>query len=63
MTSPTIRSACRQFVALCRNLNLSTPRLSRSTAPGSRHARDRSFSPGSIQRRMEQVEAFIERYL
>src|SRR5208282_3689126 len=60
-----IRSACRQFVALCRNLNLFTHAI--VAIDGSRfkavNSRDRSFSRGSIKRRMEQVEASIERYL
>src|SRR5271154_279473 len=63
--SPAIRSACRQFVALCRGLNLFTQAMvaiddSRFKAVNSR---DRSFSRGSIERRIEQVEASIERYL
>jgi transposase len=60
-----IRSACRQFVALCRGLNLFTQAI--VAIDGSRfkavNAPDRSFSRGSIERRMEQVEASIERYL
>src|SRR5208282_4381988 len=62
---PAIRAACRQFVALCRNLNLFTQAI--VAIDGSRfkavNSRDRSFSRGWIQRRMEQVEASIERYL
>ena len=60
-----IRSACRQFVALCRGLNLFAQAI--VAIDGSRfkavNSRDRSFSRGSIKRRMEQVEASIERYL
>src|SRR5271165_258971 len=62
---PAIRAACRQFVAFCRNLKLFTQAI--VAIDGSRfkavNSRDRSFSRGSIQRRMEQVEASIERYL
>ena len=62
---PAIRSACRQFVALCRGLNLFAQAI--VAIDGSRfkavNSRDRSFSRGSIKRRMEQVEASIERYL
>jgi transposase len=62
---PAIRSACRQFVALCRSLNLFAQAM--VAIDGSRfkavNSRDRSFSRGSIERRMEQVEASIERYL
>jgi transposase len=64
-SGPAIRSACRQFVALCRNLNLFTHAI--VAIDGSRfkvvNSRDRSFSRGSIGRRMEQVEASIERHL
>ena len=62
---PAIRSACRQFVALCRNLNLFAHAM--VVIDGSRfkavNSRDRSFSRGSIERRIEQVEASIQRYL
>ena len=62
---PAIRSACRQFVVLCRKLNLFTHAI--VAIDGSRfkacNSRDRSFSRGSIARRLEQVEASIERYL
>ena len=62
---PAIQAACRQFVALCRSLNLFTHAM--VAIDGSRfkavNSRDRSFSRGSIQRRMEQIEASIERYL
>src|SRR5271156_619191 len=60
-----IRATCQQFVALCRGLNLFTQAI--VAIDGSRfkavNSRDRSFSRGSIERRMEQVEASIERYL
>jgi transposase len=60
-----IRATCRQFVALCRKLNLFTQAM--VAIDGSRfkavNSRDRSFSRGSIERRIEQVEASIERYL
>ena len=60
-----IRFACRQFVALCRGLNLFTQAI--VAIDGSRfkvvNSRDRSFSRGSLERRMEQVEARTERYL
>ena len=62
---PAIRSACRQFVALCRSLNLFAQAM--VAIDGSRlkavNSRDRSFSRGSIERRRAQVEASIERYL
>ena len=60
-----IRATCQQFVALCRKLNLFTQAM--AAIDGSRfkavNSRDRSFSRGSIKRRMEPVEASIERYL
>src|ERR1700728_1523257 len=60
-----IRATWQQFVALCRKLNLFTQAI--AAIDGSRfkavNSRDRSFSRGSIKRRMEQVEASIERYL
>ena len=62
---PAIRSACRQFVALCRSLNLFSQAM--VAIDGSRfkavNSRDRSFSRGSLGRLMEQVEASIGRYL
>ena len=60
-----ISATCRQFVALCRNLNLFTQAI--VAIDGSRfkavNSRDRSFLRGSIKRRIEQIEASIERYL
>jgi transposase len=60
-----IRATCHQFVVLCRELGL----IAGGTVAvdGSRfkavNARDRNFTPAAIRRRMEQVEASIERYL
>jgi hypothetical protein len=55
---PAIRSACRQFVALCRNLNLFAHAI--VAIDGSRfkavNSRDRSFSRGSIKRRKVSAE-------
>ena len=52
-----IRATCQQFVVLCRKLNLFTQAM--VAIDGSRfkavNSRDRSFSRGSIKRRMEQV--------
>jgi hypothetical protein len=62
---PAIRSACRQFVALCRRLELFTHAV--AAIDGSRfkavNTRDRNFTRASVKRRMEQVEASIERYM
>src|SRR6201988_151831 len=62
---PAIRAACRQFVALCRRLDLFAHAV--AAIDGSRfkavNTRDKNFTRASIQRRMEQVEASIERYM
>jgi hypothetical protein len=58
-------AACRQFIALCRQLELFTHAV--VAIDGSRfkavNTRDKNFTRASIQRRMEQVEASIERYM
>ena len=62
---PAIQAACRRFVLLCRQLGL----IAGGTVAvdGSRfravNARDRNFTPVTIRRRMEQVDASIQRYL
>jgi transposase len=62
---PAIRAACRQFVDLCRRLELFTHAV--AAIDGSKfkavNTRDRNFTRNSIKRRMEQVEASIERYM
>ena len=62
---PAIRRACRQFIALCRQLGLFAHAV--AAIDGSKfkavNARDKNFTKASIQRRMEQVEASIERYM
>ena len=62
---PAIRSACRQFIALCRRLDLFVHAV--AAIDGSRfkavNTRDKNFTRASIKRRMEQVEASIERYM
>ena len=62
---PAIRAACRQFIALCRRLDLFAHAV--AAIDGSKfkavNTRDKNFSRASIQRRMEQVEASIERYM
>ncbi|WP_331373358.1 IS1182 family transposase [Sinorhizobium chiapasense] len=60
-----IRAICRQFVVLCRQIGL----LAGGTVAvdGSRfkavNTRDKNFTSGAIRRRMEQIDASIERYL
>src|SRR6202790_1314866 len=59
---PAIRGACRQFIALCRQLGLcahAAPAIDGSKFKAV-NARDKNFTKASIQRRMEQVEASIE---
>lgn len=62
---PAIRAACRQFIALCRQLDLFAHAI--VAIDGSKfkavNTRDKNFTRASIQRRMEQVEASIERYM
>lgn len=60
-----IRAACRHFVEMCRHLGLVASGT--VAVDGSRfkavNTRDKNFTPGAIRRRMEQVDAGIERYL
>jgi hypothetical protein len=60
-----IRACCARFVVLCRQLGPLTGRV--VAVDGSRfkavNTRDRNFTPGAIRRRVEQIEAGIERYL
>lgn len=62
---PAIRATCRQFVALCSQLNLFSDSL--VAIDGSKfkavNTRDKNYTQPAIQRRMEQVEASISRYL
>ena len=62
---PAIQATCRRFVLLCRELRLFTESL--VAIDGSKfravNTRDKNYTPGAIQRRIEQVEASIARYL
>ena len=62
---PAIRGACRQFIALCRQLNLFSEAV--VAVDGSKfkavNNRDRNFTSAKVQKRMEQIEASINRYL
>jgi len=62
---PAIRATCRQFVMLCRRLDLFCETV--IAIDGSRfkavNTRDKNYTPGAIARRIEQVEASIARYL
>lgn len=60
-----IRNVCRQFVLLCRNLDLFTQQL--VAIDGSKfkavNHRDRNFTKAKILVRMQQIEESIDRYL
>ena len=60
-----IRGVCRQFVVLCRQLGLLTAAL--VAIDGAKfkavNNRDRNFTSAKLQRRMQEIEASIDRYL
>jgi len=60
-----IRSVCRQFVVLCQQLGLFTEAL--VAIDGAKfkavNNRDRNFTSAKLQRRMEEIESSINRYL
>jgi transposase len=62
---PAIRAACRQFVALCRRLELFTQAT--VAVDGSKfkavNNRDKNFTIAKVAKRMEQIDASIARYL
>src|SRR5215218_10318706 len=62
---PVIRAACRHFVPLCRELDLFPEAV--AAVDGSEfkavNNRDKNFTPHKLQRRIEQIEASIARYL
>ena len=62
---PAIRKVCSQFVALCRQLELFAD--ASVAIDGSKfkavNARDKNFTRAKMQRRMEQIEESVERYL
>jgi transposase len=62
---PAIRATCRQFIALCRRLNLFAHAV--AAIDGSKfkavNARDKNFTRAKLKKRIDQVEASIERYL
>jgi transposase len=62
---PAIRAACRQFIALCRRLELFTHAV--AAIDGSKfkavNTRDKNFTKAKLKARMAQVEASIERYM
>src|SRR6201987_1515977 len=60
---PAIRAACRQFVDLCRRLELFAHAV--AAIDGSKfkavNTRDKNFTPAKLKARIDQVEASIER--
>jgi transposase len=60
-----IRNVCRQFIVLCQQLGLFSEAL--VAIDGSKfkavNHRDRNFTHAKLQRRMEEIEASIQRYL
>ncbi len=60
-----IRNVCRRFVVLCRELKLFSQAL--VAIDGSKfkavNNRDRNFTPGKIDKRQQQIEESIQRYL
>lgn len=60
-----IRSVCRRFVELCRELRLFTQAV--VAIDGSKfkagNTRDRNFTPTKVKKRQEQIEESIKRYL
>jgi transposase len=62
---PAIRGACQQFIVLCRQLNLFSEVV--VAIDGSRfkavNNRDRNYTSAKVQKRMEHIEASINRYL
>ena len=62
---PAIRVTCRQFVLLCRKLDLFSDAI--VGIDGSKfkalNNRDKNYTPYKLQRRIEQIDASIARYL
>jgi hypothetical protein len=60
-----IRSVCRQYVMLCQQLGMFSEAL--VAIDGSKfkavNNRDRNFTSAKLQRRMEEIESSINRYL
>jgi transposase len=61
---PAIRKVCSEFVVLCRQLGLCAAAVA---VDGSKfkavNNRDRNFTAAKMQRRMEQIEKSVQRYL
>ena len=64
-SGPGIRNVCKRFIAMCRQFKLFSQAI--VAIDGSKfkavNSRDRNFTPGKIDRRQEQIEQSIQRYL
>jgi len=60
-----IRNVCRRFVELCRGLQLFSVAIVAidSSKFKAVNSRDRNFTPGKVDKRQQQIEQSIERYL
>jgi transposase len=60
-----IRNVCRRFVQLCRDLKLFTQAIVAidSSKFKAVNSRDRNFTPGKVDKRQQQIEQSIQRYL
>ncbi|TDK66405.1 IS1182 family transposase [Sapientia aquatica] len=62
---PAIINVCRQFVVVCKNLNLFADSL--VTIDGSKfkavNNRDKNFTKGKVEHRMKEIESSINQYL
>jgi transposase len=60
-----IRAVCRRFVQLCRQLKLFTQAIVAidSSKFKAVNSRDRNFTPNKVDRRQQQIEQSIQRYL
>jgi len=60
-----IRNVCRRFVQLCRQLKLFTQAIVAidSSKFKAVNSRDRNFTPAKVDRRQQQIEESIQRYL
>src|SRR6266852_373495 len=65
LAGPAIRATCRRFIDLCRRLDLFTHAV--AAIDGSKfkavNARDKNFTKAKLKKRMDHVEASIERYM
>jgi transposase len=62
---PAIRATCRRFIELCRRLDLFAHAVAAIDVSKFKavNTRDKNFTKAKLKKRMEQVEASIERYM